>query len=1197
MFIYLSKKIAIPQEIHLHSLSWNPDDGWIACGGAKGLLKVVKLELTRSASKTGGQKAKSGVAATSNLSMNQTLDGHDGKVMCVTWNALHRKLTTSDQTGLIIVWMLHKGKWYEEMINNRNKSVVKDMKWTADGSKISIVYEDGAVIVGSVDGNRLWGRDLNMPLNFVEWSPDSRYILFVSKEAQVFAYDAMGNKIKQLTLPALAHETESKEAEEVVGIDWYDGQEGQADPTAPTLAIALTNGKVQLTRGTDDMDPVVIETNLSPLTQCRWNTRGTVLAVAGTMSHVGSKGDSREMTVVLFYDPHGAFLRMLKVPGSGINALSWEGGGLRVALAVDAFIYFANIRPDYQWGYFKSTLVYAYTRRERTDSSVMFWDTKTDERHEKHIMSLKHIKAAGDHCVLVTGPDVSGKFQLTLCNAIGAPVDVKTTDIRPVNVAMTPFHVIVADHRVCYIWQYRTQVLKLTSMEAGEGSNPLRKSPGRERMLDVDSHADTPASTLELFEYPSGGVSDKISALTASDKNLVIARESGMLQRYTLPHISLEQKNVVRCRPHLLKLNSDSSQLAVIDANGGFVLVDLDARTEDSSSPGQVLPFERKDTWDVCWAEDNPHLFAVMEKTRMFVFENLEQQEPTLSSGYLASFSNLEIKAIMLDDIMTKPDKPDKDFVVDFETKTLKEVREMIDSAGLAETYALVEQQPHPRLWRLLAETALNTLDLSYADRAFVRCGDYQGIQYVKRLLSLSDKMKQRAEVAVYFGRYEEAEAIYRDIDRKDLAIDLYVRLGDWFKVVALIQTGGGDDQLLMQAMAKIGEYYADRGLWSKAVQYFTQAKQMPQMADCYYRLGDFESLKQMVPLVPQGTPLLLEIAAMFEVVGLHEPAVEAYLKAGEVRAAIDCCVLLHQWDTAVRLAEEHNFPQIEGLLAKAAKTLLDKGEQLLAVELYRKANKATEAAKLLAVIAEEVSEKQADPLRAKKLNVLAALEVERYRKSALDMTGATGNAADIAQNTAKTLDTLMTMDQNAGSDSRGSKILDNAWRGAAAYHYYLLAQRQLYDGQMDAAMRTSIRLSEYEDVLPPKDIYSLVALTAFHNNFFGVCSRAFIKLETMPSVAEADRDAIQSLALTIFTKQSPIDPEELPQPYLDCLDTGAPYKACTASGQLIPEVGRGDRRTDRSSISIQCRTCRYHVLEREFKQMSNCPLCHSPIV
>lgn len=53
---------------------------------------------------------------------------------------------------LIIFSFVQIGSWYEEMINNRNKSVVRSMSWNADGQKICIVYEDGAVIVGSVDG-------------------------------------------------------------------------------------------------------------------------------------------------------------------------------------------------------------------------------------------------------------------------------------------------------------------------------------------------------------------------------------------------------------------------------------------------------------------------------------------------------------------------------------------------------------------------------------------------------------------------------------------------------------------------------------------------------------------------------------------------------------------------------------------------------------------------------------------------------------------------------------------------------------------------------------------------------------------------------------------------------------------------------------------------------------------------------------
>lgn len=53
---------------------------------------------------------------------------------------------------LIVSLALREGAWYEEMINNRNKSVVRSMSWNADGQKICIVYEDGVVIVGSVDG-------------------------------------------------------------------------------------------------------------------------------------------------------------------------------------------------------------------------------------------------------------------------------------------------------------------------------------------------------------------------------------------------------------------------------------------------------------------------------------------------------------------------------------------------------------------------------------------------------------------------------------------------------------------------------------------------------------------------------------------------------------------------------------------------------------------------------------------------------------------------------------------------------------------------------------------------------------------------------------------------------------------------------------------------------------------------------------
>lgn len=98
--------------------------------------------------------------------------------------------------------------------------------------------------------------------------------------------------------------------------------------------------------------------------------------------------------------------------------------------------------------------------------------------------------------------------------------------------------------------------------------------------------------------------------------------------------------------------------------------------------------------------------------------------------------------------------------------------------------------------------------------------------------------------------------------------------------------------------------------------------------------------------------------------------------------------------------------------------------------------------------------------------------------------------------------------------------------------------------------MKTAIKLCEYDDVLNPRFIYSLLCLTALKNKFFGTCSKAFVKLETLPGLSEADRDAIQTLAVQIFIKNAPADPAQLPEPYIKCLEVGRSYKACIVSGR-----------------------------------------------
>lgn len=54
----------------------------------------------------------------------------------------------------------------------------------------------GAVIVGSVDGNRIWGKELQkVNLKRVEWSPDGKLILFATDMGEIHIYDNMGNQM------------------------------------------------------------------------------------------------------------------------------------------------------------------------------------------------------------------------------------------------------------------------------------------------------------------------------------------------------------------------------------------------------------------------------------------------------------------------------------------------------------------------------------------------------------------------------------------------------------------------------------------------------------------------------------------------------------------------------------------------------------------------------------------------------------------------------------------------------------------------------------------------------------------------------------------------------------------------------------------------------------------------------------------
>ena len=65
-----------------------------------------------------------------------------------------------------------------------------------------------------------------------------------------------------------------------------------------------------------------------------------------------------------------------------------------------------------------------------------------------------------------------------------------------------------------------------------------------------------------------------------------------------------------------------------------------------------------------------------------------------------------------------------------------------------------------------------------------------------------------------------------------------------------------------------------------------------------------------------------------------------------------------------------------------------------------------------------------------------------------------------------------------------------------------ILAQQQFAAGKMSAVMATSFKLQDYTDILDEEAVFSMLALASALNRCFGVCSKAFTCLESVPGVS-----------------------------------------------------------------------------------------------
>ena len=1180
MYCTLIKKVNITRSEKLTKIATNKTTNYIGIGGTNGFVQIVNLDVTRARAPEGG-------APQSQLSFSQILQSHTSEITIVAWNDNYNKLTTCDKNGVMIVWKCVGDKWETEMINNREVSYITDIKWSKQGQFICFIYADGHAIVGTVEGNRAWGNDIRNSLYLVEWSPDGSSLLLAAEKSNIIVLSSSGQQLGELEIePSLKNVN-------IASMTWWTNlfSENKSTTLEKHLLLAFVNGTVLLFDNESDTEPIEIKTNLQDVIKAEWNLYGDVFAMSGKI-----RGEDRGG--VSFYSSNGELIRVLKSP-EPIICFSWDANGTKIALETQNTIYFGLVKPKYKWCYFLDTLVYSYLS-EQEHHTLIFWDTKKNKYNYKYVKNMMDITAKNPFC-LITARISEINFLLILSNSIGSPVDNKIINIEPTFIALNSTHAVVTNKHYVYIWQFRgienrAESNKTISIQGKEISiNLLTKKMMREICFFVDEAPNlNMVYNYETFKL-NKKTSDPISSIALTENYLFIACNSGKGLKYDLLSLSLVEKYNLDYKANKIGMSPSGKYLWTIDEAN--LLNIWDTEKGKKKTKGEKVGFEKKDVWSLLWSDQDELTFVYLEKNRLNIIKNLEPEEVLTCNGYLADFCDLNITAVKIEDLMFKPWETNhevKDIVIKIETRILRDLREHIkQKMSIDDIYRFVDEHSNRKLWELLANYSLSNLDFPTAEKALIHMNDYMGLIFIKRLKTIDDDNLKRAEIAQFYEDYDLAEDIYSTNDRKDLAIAMRLKLGQWDRVILLMKNSG----LIQEDNMKVAySNYADQFMfqkdYEKAEEFYKKANNIQGMLNVWFITEEFDKAANYIEKLPEQNELLLEMGEKFETYGLCEEAVNCYLKYGDPKKAIDTCVLMNKWNLAVELAEKNNFFQIEGLVNKFSSILIEKNKKMDLVELYRKAHRHTDAAKILIKIAEDFKELNASPLTLKKIYVVAALEMESFKSRLIDAQITNITQQSSVKNTT-TLDTLITSDLSNISD----KTLNNPWKGAEAYHFYMLCQSQLYQNKTKEALKTALRLVLYEKELGPKEVYRLIALSSYLNHSYKECSKALSKLENLNLLNKAQKEKFRELSIGIFTRHDPKNTNEkkikcpskncegtVSEYDIDCKVCGSNFSPCVVSGQSIFQKDY-----------FKCKRCKHKSLKSEVlnKCIKFCPLCH----
>ena len=495
----------------------------------------------------------------------------------------------------------------------------------------------------------------------------------------------------------------------------------------------------------------------------------------------------------------------------------------------------------------------------------------------------------------------------------------------------------------------------------------------------------------------------------------------------------------------------------------------------------------------------------------------------------------------------------------------------------------------------------MENLDFDTAQKTMLQTKNFDGLDFLQKIKGMENNELKKAEISQYNSNFDEASKQYNKINRNDLDLAMQMKLGKWDKVTDIMSksTESKEDNLKM-AYNNFAEELMEKKDFDKAEENYEKSGNIHGLTRVYFAKEDYDKAANMLEVIPEEDEFLEEMGEKFNSIGMCDEAVKAYVKYGNILKALETYVANNKWKEAIELSAQNDFINMDQLTEKFGEEFIKSGRKLDLVELYRKANMRDNVFKYLVEIAVDMRNIRLSPLIIKKIYVLAALELEVYKSQ---ITDSQINSEDVHKETKDSKEENNKKEKKKINTDYFSivreidKILLNQWRGAEAFHYYMLCQRQLYNKNYKEACKTVIRLTLYEKELGTEEVYMLIALCSYLNNCFEFCSKALSILSDLDSINIHKREKYQQLAKNIFLKYGPKNvgekfykcpkcetAESVSEYDIYCKTCRTNFSGCVLSGASILD-----------HHYFKCKQCHHKAKKSEVKKQPiyNCPMCH----